>query len=813
MSYPLNLHNNWNFRDDAGEYSVPVTLPFDAVSALHAAGKIADPYWGRNEYDLRWIAERDWVATSTFTLEETGVELLVEGLDGVVEVFVNGMRILEADNAFRTWRLDLSEVARVGENDIELRFRSIVSEANARQAAQQWHIPGIADREDGTVPIKNGNMVRKPQCDFGWDWNIALAPFGVTGGLSIEPKKAARLDHVMVEQQHHDIESDSVTVIVTAHIAGDAEGDTVEMAFGGRTREVQVAGRLAQAKFFVEVPEFWWPAGQGMQPLYDLEVRLAEDVIEKRIGLRQIELVTQEDDHGLGFKFRVNGRDVFAKGANWIPADALSGRIDREAVRDQLQSAVDANMNMIRVWGGGRYEPTWFYDMCDEMGLMVWQDFMFSCNLYPSDEAFLENVEQEVRENVRRMHHHACLALWCGDNELVGALTWFKESIENRDLYLIMYDRLNRTLQTTLKEVDPTANWWFSSPSSGPLNFGDAWHDDSSGDMHFWSVWHENREFAHYRDVRPRFCSEFGFQSYPSNNVIESFCGPEDRNIAAPVLESHQKNVGGNERIAATMFRYFRFPVDFENFVYLSQVQQGLAIKTAVSWWRSLKPHCMGTLIWQLNDTWPVCSWASLDYGGGWKLLHHMAEKFYAPVLVTVAPEEGKDVFKVINDGAENVDVAVQVAAVNMAGQTRPLADATISAWPTKALELLSLEQDLLADDEVYAFTWQAMDEDGEVTHGGDIYAPKPWKAYDLLAPKIAHDVKAVEGGYEITLTAQALALYVSLEASVAGRFSTNAFTILPGQEVKVIFTPKDTETTPEFTIRDLHSATYGDAK
>lgn len=741
------LSDAWTFRDDTGAYDVPVTLPFDSVSALHAAGKIPEPYWGRNEHELRWIAERDWVAKRSFTLDDTQVELVVEGLDGIVDVAVNGTVVLEADNAFRSWRIDLSEVAQEGENEIELRFASVVRVAAERQAAQRWHIPGLSDRDDGTVPIKNGNMIRKPQCDFGWDWNIALAPFGVTGGVSIEAKKKARLDHVMVEQQHHDIESDSVTVIVTAHVAGDAEGDTVEMMFGGRTREVQVAGRVAEAKFFIEAPEFWWPAGQGYQPLYDLEVRLAEDVIEKRIGLRNIELVTQEDDHGLGFKFRVNGRDVFAKGANWIPADALSGRIDREKVRDQLQSAVDANMNMIRIWGGGRYEPTWFYDMCDEMGLMVWQDFMFACNLYPADDAFLANVAEEARENVRRLHHHASIALWCGDNELVGALTWNKVSIENRDRYIIMYDRLNRTLETTLKEVDPTANWWFSSPSSGPLNFGDAWHDDSSGDMHFWSVWHENREFEHYRDIRPRFCSEFGFQSYPSNNVIETFAGEDDRNMAAPVFESHQKNVGGNARIAGTMFRYFRFPVDFENFVYLSQVQQGLAIKTAVSWWRSLKPHCMGTLIWQLNDTWPVCSWASLDYGGGWKLLHHMAQKFYANVLVTVAPENGRDVFKVINDGGENVDVAVQVAAVNMAGEMRPLADATISAWPSKALELLDLDPALLGEDEIYALTWQVTDEDGEETYGGDIYAPRPWKSYDLRAPQISHSVAAVEGG------------------------------------------------------------------
>lgn len=818
----MHLSDNWIFADDTGTYSVPVTLPFDGVSSLFAAGSIKDPYWGRNEYDLRWIAERDWTATRRFSLEAVDVILCLDGLDGVIDVSINGQVVLEADNSFRAWRIDLSDVARVGENEITLHFRSIVREGAERQARQPIPVPSMNSHETMSqmCPIANGNMLRKPQCDFGWDWNIALAPFGVTGALTVEAKKKARLDYLHIAQEHHDIESESVTVIVTAHIAGDAEGDTVEMRFGGRTREAQVKGRIAQTKFFIEVPELWWPAGQGMQPLYDLEVRLDEDLIEKRIGLRSMELKVEKDAAGTGFKFRVNGRDVFAKGANWIPADALSGKIDRDEVEKLLRSAVDANMNMIRVWGGGRYEATWFYDLCDELGLMVWQDFMFACNLYPADDAFLQNVEQEVRENVRRLHHHASLALWCGDNELIGALTWFPESIKNRDTYLVMYDRLNRTLEKTLTDEDPNAIWWPSSPSSGPLNFGDAWHDDSSGDMHFWSVWHENREFAHYRDVKPRFCSEFGFQSYPSNSVIETFAAPEDRNIAAPVLESHQKNPGGNERIAATMFRYFRFPVDFENFVYLSQVQQGLAIKTAVSWWRSLKPHCMGTLIWQLNDTWPCASWSSLDYGGNWKLLHHMAKDFFAPVLITVAPQDGKgdapgaDVFTVVSDLPTMQTVSIQVAAVAMSGAMRPIAEVSVEAWPNKALEILTLDHGTLNEGEVFAFTWQAgEDMFGAPLDGGDIYAPNPWKTYDLLPPRITQDVTEKEGGFEITLTSEALGLYVSLEADVPGRFSNNAFALFPAQKAVITFTPDQAGAAPNFALRDLHSATYGPVK
>lgn len=803
----MRLLNSWTFSDDSGSYSLPVTVPFDSVSALHAAGHIVDPYWGRNEYDLRWICARDWTAKTTFSLEDTAQELVLDGLDGIVDVYVNDTLVVRADNSFRTWRADLTEAGIVGENQLSLVFKSVVDEGATRQEAQRYTIPFSFN-----CPIPNGNMLRKAACDFGWDWNIALAPFGIVGQVGLVPKAQPRVDHIMIDQSFD--AAGTATLAIAAHVKDAPDGNTVEMRFGGRSLTPQIVNGVATGEVSIENPELWWPAGQGMQPLYDLEVRLDEDIHYRRIGLRQMELITEKDAAGIGFKFRVNGRDVFAKGANWIPADALTGQIERDEVEKLLQSAIDANMNMIRVWGGGRYEPTWFYDLCDEMGLMVWQDFMFSCHLYPCDDAFLQNVAEEVRENVQRLHHHASLAVWCGDNELVGALTWYKESLENRDTYLVMYDRLNTAIERALFDTQPNAIWWPSSPSAGPLDFGDAWHDDSSGDMHFWSVWHENKDFEHYRDIRPRFCSEFGFQSYPSNRIIDTFVAPEDRNIAAPVLESHQKNEGGNERIAATMFRYFRFPVDFSNFVYMSQVQQGLAIKTAVSWWRSLKPHCMGTLIWQLNDTWPCASWSSLDYGGHWKLLHHMAKEFYAPVLVTVAPDELDVVFTVVSDLPEDRDVDVHIQAVDMTGAAREIDRFTMTATSAGAIEAIRLDDAVLKAGEIFHFTWDAgEDAMGTQLKGADIYAPKAWKTYDLTPASIDMHIAQSGDVVEITLTSQGLGLFVSLEADIAGRFSDNAFTLLSGMSRVVTFTPEQAGDVPQFTLRDLHSATYGETQ
>ena len=787
---PLTLLEDWTLSDDRERYSCAFNLPNDGISALLDAGLITDPYWGRNEYDLRWIAERDWTASRSFSLDQTDVELVLSGVDTIVEVRVNDVLVGTCDNAFRTYRFSLAEGAKSGENNIALTFKNSIAHAAELQAKQPFYLP----YQELNNPIPNVNLLRKPQCDYGWDWNIALAPFGIYGEVAIEDAQTPRIDAVLVDQEHGE---DGVTLAITARTSQMDGQLTFEMA--GEAVSADVIEGVCKASLHVALPKLWWPAGQGDQPLYDLIVSGDGAETTRKIGLRRMELITEEDEAGLSFLFRVNGRDVFAKGANWIPADALAGRITPEKTRDLLQSAVDANMNMIRVWGGGRYEADWFYDLCDEMGLMVWQDFMFACNIYPSDRDYLANVREEAIENVQRLQHHASLALWCGDNELVGALTWFEETRADRDRYLANYDRLNRTLEDALFSVDPNANWWPSSPCAGPLNFRDTWHEDGAGDMHFWSVWHEGRDFDHYRDVAPRFCSEFGFQSYPSMNAINSFAAPEDQNIAAPVLESHQKNAGGNARIAETMFRYFRWPTQFPDFVYLSQVQQGLAIKTAVTQWRSLKPHCMGTLIWQLNDTWPVCSWASLDYGGDWKLLHHMAKDFYAPVSVVAVPEGDEVRLVGVNDGPA-CEITCTVSALAMDGSLRKLTtvSGTVGAVSTDLCK--AALADLDAQEMLY-FAWQTAHGDA----GADHFAPRPYKAYDLQPSGLT----ARQEGNVLTLTTTGLALFAAVEADVPGRFDKNAMLLLPGQETQVTFSPAEASASPTFTLRDLHSATY----
>ena len=598
----LELSQGWTVTN--GKHSVALAVPGDVHSALLEAGIITDPYWRDTEVSLDWVHQSEWTATRCFDFADTGGfwTLSFDGIDCVAEIQLNGHMLGRVDNRFLRQDFEVGEKLVTGENRLEVRFLSNSAEASARAATSPYPVPYTKDNNR----IPHYNFLRKTHCDAGWDWNIALSPLGLCGPVTLRRCEAARLDDLMIRQVHRD---GKVTLELDLHYTAFAPGE-IEIAArcGGQsasdTVQVWPGGGKAHLSLTIEDPELWWPAGHGAQPMYDLELRLGQDLVTRRIGLRTVELVTDADEVGARFAFRVNGREIFMRGANWIPADALPARATKEVVRDRLTSAVESNMTMIRVWGGGQYEPGWFYDLCSELGLMVWQDFMFSCSLYPAhDRAWLSSVRREVLQQIRRLSGHPCMALWCGDNEVIGALTWYPEARANRDRYLAVYARLSASLEEAVAEEKPDVAFWPSSPSVGPLDFGDGWHDDTSGDMHFWDVWHSSKDFEHYRSVRPRFCSEFGFQSFPSNRIIASFTEPDDRNVSSSVMDVHQRNHGGNSRIVETLARYFRFPEKFEDMTWLSQVSQALAMKTAIEFWRSSKPRCMGTLYWQLNDT------------------------------------------------------------------------------------------------------------------------------------------------------------------------------------------------------------------
>ncbi len=809
----LDLSGTWRINSADGKHACDYAVPGDVHTSLIAAGVIPDPYVGHNEYDVRWVAEQDWIATREFEWSGEGQwHLDVDYLDTVAQISINGKMVLDADNCFRRYTPDVSNVLQSGKNKIEIRFFSNVKEAAKRQKAHPYFVPYAAQN----CPIPDTNFLRKPSCHAGWDWNLAIMPFGAYGRVKLCKAKDERLQ--VIASQHH-LENGDVEIKLS--IAGPDktnQGKEVLFLCAGIERRKRYSAMNANSGFFheeetfrISKPKLWWPAGSGEQHLVEISVRCGEEYWSQRIGLRQIELINEKDTVGARFAFKVNGKEVFCRGANWIPADALPSRATPELTRKLLQAAVDANMNMIRVWGGGYYEQDWFYDLCDELGLMVWQDFQFACNLYPADKKFLGEVRQEVHQQVGRLRHHACIAVWCGDNELIGALNWFPESRANRDRYLAAYDRLNHTIEQAAKSADPSINWWPSSPSPGLLSFGDAWHDDRSGDMHFWSVWHEGKNFDHYRDVNPRFCSEFGFQSYPSLHVIKEFAkSDEDLNISSQVMESHQKNTGGNARIAETMFRYFRFPKDFGNFVYVSQIQQGLAIKTAVEYWRSLKPHCMGTLYWQLNDTWPVASWSSLDHGGHWKAMHYMAKRFYAPVSVMALPDKkGGISIKAVNDRLAKQNIKVTLTTVDPAGKTAHLAKLSKSVPADKAIELTRLKQGTLPAGHILILDYEATDGSMGRAH----FAGEPYKALRFVDPLLAHTATIKNNTLHITLSAKHTSLFTAAETGVDGQYTDNVVDLLPGESTTIIFTPTNAadlkSAQQNLVVRNLYSSSH----
>lgn len=800
----LDLAGTWRLQQVGSADAIPAEVPGDNHSALLRAGKIPDPYWGENELKVQWIGEEDWAYTREFTIDEefldhSSVFLNCDRLDTVADIYVNGHHAGSTDNMFRRYRFEIKDLLHIGINELTILFHSAVRIAHERSQELPYEIP------HSQYPIQSPhvNLVRKAACHGGWDWGCCLMVSGIYGDIYLGATSVGRIEHIYTAQTHA---QGKCIVQITAEVLSPSGGATemtvtLDSIIKNKAVLLEPGLNTVSMEVLVEDPKLWWPNGHGSQPLYDLTVRIAEDEVHKRLGLRQLEIVTEEDEIGLSFKIKVNGLDIFCKGANWIPADALPSRQTRERLDDLLTSAAQANMNMIRVWGGGQYESHDFYDLCDEKGILVWQDFMFSCALYPATKDFLQNVREEVSYQVKRLRDHACIALWCGNNECLGALNWFEISRRERDRYLVDYDRLYEgTIGEAVDEADPTRLYWPSSPCGGRGDYSDCWQDDSRGDMHYWRVWHENASIDAYYDVVPRFCSEFGYQSFPSLDTISTYAPQSQFNVTAPIMEHHQRNPGGNSKITEMMTRYFRVPEGFGNFVYLSQVQQALAIKSGVEFWRHLQPVCMGTLYWQLNDLWPVCSWSSLEYSGKWKCLHYAAKRFYAPLIVTAF--ENKDAIIeiwVVNDGhvEQMVTVGMQILDFganvlrdeNLAGVVCPGAARLLATYPVEELVPSRSE----------AFLYLELEAPG--AHHYNDYFFAAYKKCDLPKADITYEVESVPAGFAVHLTTDQPAFFVMVNArGMRGEFDDNCFTLLPEKPRTLVFAPKDDLGLAEFT-------------
>lgn len=823
-AFVLSLEGEWKLSPNNPKKVLKAKLPGDVHSALIKQGVIPDPYVGKNEELVQWVGEQDWVYSREFDvspemLEYDSVYLNLSMVDTFANVYINEQLAGDTANMFRRYRFEIKPFLKPGKNSIKILLFSPVKIAEAKSLAQDYPVPYSSNNL-----IPHMNLIRKVQCHAGWDWGVCLLVMGVYGDLSIHGVNYARLEHVYTEQIHT---KDACTVKVTAEIMALKDVDTYfNVKIGDQEKHARVKLRKGLNKVNSEIhianPRLWWPVGYGEQPLYEMEIKTAGQKVKKKIGLRKLEVVNEAPfaGQGKGLVFRINGVDVFCKGANWIPVDGLPERQTEEVYRDLLDSAVDANMNMLRVWGGGQYEKDIFYRLCDEKGILVWQDLMFACSLYPADNEFIKNVYQEVLYQTKRLRDHPSLVLWCGDNEVLGALNWYEISRVNRDFYLAAYLKLNEALKQGVNEGDPTRIFWPSSPCGGPGDFSsDNWVNDQSGDMHFWSVWHGNKPFSAFYSASPRFCSEFGFQSFPSLTSVKKYIGENESNVTSPGMEFHQRNYGGNARIVSTFCRYFRMPAKFEDYLYLSQLQQALAIKTAVEYWRHLKPRCMGTLYWQLNDNWPVSSWSSIEYGGKWKQLHYQAKRFYAPVIglafqqkvrLMLSDKKWHNLEKVevwcVSDLLKNATVRADVKLIDFNGKVvkawekfislpeqdkAPIVDFTINPENPKIRKMfLSIEIDAKSGNKTYQHS--------------NTHFMVPYKNCELPDAKVKKVIMKVGKKWKIMLEADKPAFFVTLDSGkIPGRFSDNSFTLLAGKDKIIEFFPKN----PDITLPELQKA------
>jgi beta-mannosidase len=789
----IDLAGTWQLRDAQAGNACPLAIPGDVHSALLAAGLIPDPFIGMNEELVQWVGERDWIATRTFQVDAAmlaapSVYLNADTVDTFCRISINGQPAGSCANHFRRWRFEVRPLLRAGENVIELHFRSSREEMRRRAGQLGYPIPCSHNAYGPKFP--HYNLIRKPMCHAGWDWGIPIQSLGVLGDLSLRAVGAARIEYVTTRQEHR---PGSVRLQVEVELAAPAAGaGELTVAIDGQLRSVPVrlepGSNTARTEVEIADPRLWWPNGQGGQPLYELTVGFAGETVRKRLGLRRIEVVNAPDAIGRPLTVRVNGRDIFCKGANWIPADALPARQVAQ-LEPLIRSAAAAHMNMLRVWGGGQFESDRFYELCDEHGLLIWHDFMFSCALYPADPEFLAEVQAETTHQVKRLRDHPSIALWCGDNECIGALNWFKDSRESRDRYLLDWARLDQARGDAARAADPDRTYWPSSPCAGPGDFSDTWHRDGWGDMHYWSVWHEGKGFEAYYEVKPRFCSEFGYQSFNSLESVGAYCPPDELNITAPTMEYHQRNDGGNRRINEMFSRYFRMPVGFAATLYLSQVQQALAIKTAVEYWRTLRPQCMGTLYWQLNDIWPVASWSSIEYGGRWKQLHHHARRFFQPIAVSLHQRPGADGGEqielwAVNDEPEPAEVEVELGLWGFdggrcGGETVRASLAAGSAQRLGVWPVARFCADEPARQERFLHAVLAGSCAGRAVAHENSHVFTAYKRCRLATA----EVRIEREGDALVLAVDRPAFFVTLTAAGgAGEFSDNSLTLLPGR-------------------------------
>jgi beta-mannosidase len=784
------------------------SVPGSAQSDLMAAKILPDPYVGLAEAQVQWVGLTDWQYRTTLRADATllargHVDLVFDGLDTFAEVRLNGTKLLAADNAHRRWRVPVKGLLRRGANDVLVTFRSPIRTLQPMVLKTAHSLPGEYDSAFGDEPAgkQTSPYIRKPKYQYGWDWGPRIVTQGIWRAARIEAWDDVRIERVRVVQEvltrtearlsaEIDIVAGVERVVSAAVEVTAPDGSTVHAR---RTMNVAAGISHVAVPMTIADPKRWWPIGYGAQPLYTVKASLTDDraIIDTaicRTGLRTVELQREADATGRGFAFVVNGLPIFAKGANLIPFDMIPARVPAERMRHVLTGARDANMNMIRVWGGGHYLDDTFYDMADEMGLMVWQDFMFGGAVTPYDRDFRENARIEAEEQVDRLQAHPSIVIWAGNNEVLsGWAGWsdrvaFKQAVgadEQERVGVGMAILFGQVLRDAAERRDPDAVYWPGSPSA---NYEGKPDTDSDGDRHYWDVWGGKKPVEAYLDSCPRFMSEYGLQGMPDMRTIRAFAGAGDLSPTSAVMKAHQKFLKGegNERLLFYIRQNYREPRDFADFVYLSQVMQAEGIELAALHHRACRPVTMGSLYWQLNDVWPGASWSSVDFYGRWKALNFHARRFYAPLAVAAERKDGATKISLISDAATPTDARWSLRAIDVEGRVLAHREAAVKLAPLTAAAVASVSDAALlgGGDPVRTIAVAELLVDGRIVSRALISATAP-KDMTLPDPGIV----ARWDGDRLTLTATRLARAVWIDfGAIDATPSDNAFDLLPGE-------------------------------
>lgn len=765
---------------------------------LLALKLIEDPFWRTNEYKTRELMAKNYIYSRSFVLKEKDmcadeIVLVCEGLDTLAKISINGRMAGAFSDMHRVHRVPVGDFLRTGENEIEILFFSALEYAREYDKSSDIHYTS-------TGSIRGNCAIRKSHYMFGWDWGPQLPDAGIFRDIYLELVFETRLEDVYIRQLHQ--KDGSVDLVVEALVKSFDAGElSLEIDVLCPDGERIAAGKAyeqgGEFKVKIQTPELWWPNGLGGQPLYTVEIRLladcgVEDSYTCRMGLRTLAVSTEKDYFGEEFAFVINGRKIFAMGANYIPQDNLIPRVTAQKHRELVAQSAEANFNCLRVWGGGYYPDDEFYDACDEYGIIVWQDLMFACNVYTLTDEFEENIKAETADIARRIRHHACLGLWCSNNEMEwGWGEGWGRILGHPPRYKADYLKIfEMVLPRALSKYDRHTFFWPSSPSSGGSY--DYPNDPDRGDQHYWEVWHSGKPFTEYRNSHFRFCSEYGFQSFPHIKTIKSFTLPQDRNIFSEVMESHQKNGAANGKILTYISDYFLYPKDLDSIAYISQILQLKAVQYGVEHWRRNRGRCMGSLYWQLNDCWPVASWSSIDYYSRWKALHYGAKRFYAPVMASACETEELSAgitYFAHNDTLSRVDLKLEVELLSLSFEVFCRADAEAILEPLSVLPMLKMDfSEFLSDSESRKtrFARYNLFKSGERISTGTTLFVKP-KHFDFVKPEYKTEITDLGDRYEISVEANTFASYVEIYLEgIDCVFSDNFFDITSKEPVKI---------------------------